>query len=151
MSDSNVLMILEGFYVWRIISMSTYNDTTIQIVQNNLGDYFIKVEIRHEIRRHETNSVPFSVPNENDVINLQRGSTVPPNCFLIFRRQVQSAIRTMDMRIARGTLSRLLGNIWRDLSSSDPNLLNSFRTVANNVARIYNEMLRIRIFNGPRI
>ncbi|CAG8533638.1 14768_t:CDS:1, partial [Cetraspora pellucida] len=129
MSDNNVLMILEGIYAWRIISMSTYDDTTIQIVKNYLGRYFIKVEIRHE-----ANSVPFSVPNVDDVINLQRGSTVPPNCFLIFRREVQSAIRTMDIRIARGTLSKLLGNIWRDLRSNDPNLLNSFRTVANNVA-----------------
>ncbi|CAG8723643.1 1613_t:CDS:1 [Racocetra persica] len=136
-------MALEGFNAWRIISTSTYEDITLQFIRNNSGLYNINI-----IFMLVSFNVPFTVPDVYEVINLQNGSTVPPNCFILFRREVQSRVSSTGLRIGRGALSRLLSAIWNDLRVNDPNLVNSFRNVANNVARMFNERLRIRIVNG---
>ncbi|CAG8790681.1 16679_t:CDS:1, partial [Racocetra persica] len=119
----------------RILSTSTYNDITLSIVQDYLNYYYIEV-IEVKLMRF-TISDTFTVPNVNEVINFQNGSTVSPNCFILFRREVQTRISDKGLRIGRTTLSKLLSAIWKDLRENEPNLVNSFKAVASNAARIF--------------
>ncbi|CAG8761329.1 11346_t:CDS:1, partial [Ambispora leptoticha] len=112
--------------------------------------YYIKV---FEVKLMRVTIIdPFTVPNVNEVINFQNGSTVSPNCFILFRREVQTRISDKGLRIGRTTLSKLSSAIWKDLRDNEPNLVNSFKTVANNAKRIFcGRGLRFRHVRGSRI
>ncbi|CAG8456369.1 13929_t:CDS:1 [Dentiscutata erythropus] len=134
---------LQGYIYYRVLATSTYEDITLEFVKNNLGCYYLK---------YMHTFVTFKVPNVNQVLGIRDGSTVTPNCFILFRREVRLCISSIGLRIGRAALSRHMSNIWQELRINEPDLVDSFRDVANNAARIFNDQrLRIRIIDGSHL
>ncbi|CAG8749150.1 33400_t:CDS:1 [Gigaspora margarita] len=143
MSVNNAMMPLQGYIVWRSLATSTYEDITLEFVKNHLGLYYIK---------YMETFVIFTIPNVSEILNIRDGSTVTPNCFILFRREVRLCISSIGLRIGRTALSRHMSNIWQDLRINEPDLVDLFREVANNAARIFNDQrLRIRLIDGSHL
>ncbi|CAG8717716.1 44676_t:CDS:1 [Gigaspora margarita] len=134
-------MALEEYSGLQVLASSTYDDITLQLVKDNLEFYYVK-------SMHTLDT--FNVPDVNEILNLRNDSTVAPNCFILFRRQIQSCVSNIGLRIGRGALSKHISHIWKELGKNEPNLVDSFKDVANNVARIFNgKKLRIKIVDSP--
>ncbi|CAG8552933.1 14085_t:CDS:1 [Dentiscutata heterogama] len=124
----------------RVLASSTYEDITLQLVKDNSELYYVKFMYMIEA---------FNVPDLNEILNLRDDSTVPPNCFILFRKGIQSCVSNIGLRIRRGALSKHISSIWKDLRKSEPNLVDLFKETANTAARIFNDRkLRIRIFDS---
>ncbi|CAG8694446.1 23725_t:CDS:1 [Dentiscutata erythropus] len=123
----------------RVLASSTYEDITLQLVKDE-ESYYVKFMYMLEA---------FKVPDLNEILNLRDDSTVPPNCFILFRKEIQLCVSNIGLRIRRGALSK---HIRKDLRKSEPNLVDSFKETANTAARIFNDRnLRIRIFDSSHI
>ncbi|CAG8461970.1 5301_t:CDS:1 [Gigaspora margarita] len=128
---------------YQVLASSTYDEITLQLVKDSLEFYHVK--FMHTL---ET----FNVPDVNEILNLRGDSTVAPNCFILFRRQIQLCVSNIGLRIGRGALSKHISSIWKDLGNNEPNLVDSFKDVAKSVASILNgRKLRIKIFDNPHI
>ncbi|CAG8555007.1 21447_t:CDS:2 [Gigaspora rosea] len=62
---------------------STYEDITLQLFKDNLDFYYVKSMHTLEF---------FNVPDVNELLNLQENSKVQPNCYLLFKRQIQLCV-----------------------------------------------------------
>ncbi|RIB08253.1 hypothetical protein C2G38_2045325 [Gigaspora rosea] len=134
-------MAFEEYSGLQVLASSTYDDITLQLVKDNFESYYVKSMHTLEI---------FNVPDVNEILNLRNGSTVAPNCFILFRRQMQSCVSNIGLRIGRGALSKHISRIWKELGKTDPNLVYSFKDVANNVARNFNnKKLRFKMVESP--
>ncbi|CAG8624607.1 11191_t:CDS:1 [Gigaspora margarita] len=131
-------MALEGY---QVLASSTYEDITLQFVKDNFEFYYVKSMHKFEA---------FNFPDVNEILELRDDSTVAPNCFILFRRQIQSCVSNIGLRIGRGALSKHISHIWKELGKNEPNLVDSFKDIAKNVARIFNDrQLRVIIFDNP--
>ncbi|KAF0562508.1 hypothetical protein F8M41_000016 [Gigaspora margarita] len=131
-------MALEGY---QVLASSTYEDITLQFVKDNFEFYYVKSMHKFEA---------FNFPDVDEILELRDDSTVAPNCFILFRRQIQSCVSNIGLRIGRGALSKHISHIWKELGKNEPNLVDSFKDIAKNVARIFNDrQLRAIIFDNP--
>ncbi|CAG8555605.1 1089_t:CDS:1, partial [Gigaspora rosea] len=56
---------------------------TLQLVKDNLDFYYVKSMHTLEF---------FNVLDVNEILNLQENSKVEPNCYLLFKRQIQLCV-----------------------------------------------------------
>ncbi|CAG8803328.1 15916_t:CDS:1, partial [Gigaspora rosea] len=77
---------------YQVLASSTYEDITLQFVKDSLESYHVKFMHTLEI---------FNIPDLNEILNLRDDSTVAPNCFILFRRQIQLCVSNIGLRIGR--------------------------------------------------
>ncbi|RIB26976.1 hypothetical protein C2G38_2161721 [Gigaspora rosea] len=82
-NDMRILIKYHKFEEFQVLASSTYEDITLQLFKDNLDFYYVKSMHTLEF---------FNVPDVNELLNLQENSKVQPNCYLLFKRQIQLCV-----------------------------------------------------------
>ncbi|CAG8462124.1 16460_t:CDS:1 [Racocetra fulgida] len=124
-----------------IVSTSTIDQLTLLFFLHNSA-YYVGYIDRH---------IEFEIPSVDDALTIGKGKKIPPTCFILFRKSMQSCVTSLGLRIPRDKLSKHIQKIWNDQKKKNPKLVERFKVIATSAAkRFYASNFRLKIHSPVR-